>query len=352
MLPYSPLHHLLLADAGVHAGDDERQRLRRADRVRRRATRASAWGRSPTCCSSTTGRSRRAPTTRSCGSCTAGGGMFLRRSRGYVPAAVCRCPSRRARPMLACGAELKNTFCVAKGERAWVVHHIGDLENYETLRSFTDGIEHFERLFAVAPEVVAHDLHPEYLSTKYALERDGVELDRRPAPPRPSGGVLAEHGEPGPAVGAIFDGTGTAPTGRVWGGELLVGDLARLPARRGAAAGAAAGRRARRSASRGGWRARGWRRRVGETARRPARAGSGTVDAEPWEQVCRLARDRDGLAADHERRAAVRRRRRAVRDPRARSTTRARRRSSSRPRAIPTERGRVPDRRHGRGRVR
>ena len=65
---------------------------------------------------------------------------------------------------------------MAKGERAWVGHHIGDLENYETLRSFTEGIEHFERLFAVAPEVVAHDLHPEYLSTKYALERE-----RRPS---------------------------------------------------------------------------------------------------------------------------------------------------------------------------
>ena len=71
--------------------------------------------------------------------------------------------------MLACGAELKSTFCLAKGRRAWVCHHIGDLENYETLRSFTEGIEHFWRLFAVEPEVVAHDLHPEYLSTKYAL---------------------------------------------------------------------------------------------------------------------------------------------------------------------------------------
>ena len=72
--------------------------------------------------------------------------------------------------MLACGAELKNTFCLARDRHAFVSHHIGDLENAETLRSFTEGIEHFRRLFDIDPQVVAHDLHPEYLSTKYALE--------------------------------------------------------------------------------------------------------------------------------------------------------------------------------------
>src|SRR6202042_1595386 len=105
----------------------------------------------------------------------AGHRMVLRPSRGYVPAAR-PLPGATARPLLACGAERKNTFCVAKGERAWVSHHIGDLENYETLRSFTEGIAHFERLFAVTPEFVAHDLHPGYLSTRYAQERDGVQL--------------------------------------------------------------------------------------------------------------------------------------------------------------------------------
>jgi hydrogenase maturation protein HypF len=72
--------------------------------------------------------------------------------------------------VLACGAELKNTFCLAKDRHAFVSHHIGDLENAETLRSFTEGIEHFRRLFDIDPQVVAHDLHPEYLSTKYALD--------------------------------------------------------------------------------------------------------------------------------------------------------------------------------------
>ena len=108
------------------------------------------------------------------------GGRIVRRSRGYVPATL---PVAVAPPLLAVGAELKSAFALARDGRAWVGHHIGDLRNYETLRSFTDGIAHFERLFAVTPELVAHDLHPEYLSTKYALELD-LPAVRRPAPPR------------------------------------------------------------------------------------------------------------------------------------------------------------------------
>ena len=67
------------------------------------------------------------------------------------------------------GAE--GTFCLARGERAWVNHHIGDLRNWETLRAFRDGVAHFERIFAVAPAVLAHDLHPDYLSSAYAVEQ-------------------------------------------------------------------------------------------------------------------------------------------------------------------------------------
>jgi hydrogenase maturation protein HypF len=151
--------------------------------------------------------------------------LFLRRSRGYVPASL-PLPDAAARPLLACGAELKNTFCVAKRGRAWVSHHIGDLENYETLSSFTEGIQHFQRLFALAPEVVAHDLHPEYLASKYAVAREGVELIGVQHHHAHLAACLAEHGERGSAVGAIFDGTGYGTDGTVWGGELLVGDLA------------------------------------------------------------------------------------------------------------------------------
>src|SRR5262249_41596951 len=91
--------------------------------------------------------------------------LVLRRSRGFAPAPV-RTAFKFERSVLACGAELKNTFCLARGQSAFVSHHIGDLENLETLRSFTEGIEHYKRLFDIEPEVVAYDLHPEYLSTK------------------------------------------------------------------------------------------------------------------------------------------------------------------------------------------
>jgi hydrogenase maturation protein HypF len=127
--------------------------------------------------------------------------------------------------VLACGAELKSTFCVAKGERAWVGHHIGDLRHAETLFAFEEGIAHFERLFAVAPAVVAHDLHPDYLSTSYALAREGVEHVGVQHHHAHLAACLAEHGEEGPAVGAIFDGSGHGPDGTVWGGELLAGGL-------------------------------------------------------------------------------------------------------------------------------
>jgi hydrogenase maturation protein HypF len=141
-----------------------------------------------------------------------------------VPAGL-RLPVAARRPLLACGAELKSTFCVARGERAWVSHHIGDLRNWETLRSFREGIAHFEELFAVAPEIVVHDLHPDYLSTAYAIDR-GIELLGVQHHHAHLAAVLAEHGETGPAVGAIYDGAGHGTDGTVWGGELLVGGLA------------------------------------------------------------------------------------------------------------------------------
>jgi hydrogenase maturation protein HypF len=153
-----------------------------------------------------------------------GAPILMRRSRGYVPAPI-DLPIPASRSVLACGAELKSTFCLVKGERAWVSHHIGDLKNYETLRSFREGVEHFQRLFAVAPEVVAHDLHPDYLSTGYALERDELEPLAVQHHHAHLAACLAEHGELGSAVGVVFDGSGYGADGTVWGGELLVGGM-------------------------------------------------------------------------------------------------------------------------------
>jgi len=231
MLPYSPLHTLLLLDLGggrdapalvMTSGNvsDEPIAYRDADALSRLSAIADLLlvhdRPIQTRTDDSVLRVLNAPAGRRA--------MLLRRSRGYVPAALAL-PDRAERPILACGAELKSTFCVAKGERAWVSHHIGDLENYETLCSFSEGIEHFQRLFDVAPEVIAHDLHPEYLSSKYALQREGVEHLAIQHHHAHMAACLAEHAELGKAVGAIFDGTGYGLDGTVWGGELLAGDL-------------------------------------------------------------------------------------------------------------------------------
>jgi hydrogenase maturation protein HypF len=154
----------------------------------------------------------------------AGRRMVLRRARGLVPERL-SLPLPATVPLLACGAHLKNTFCVAKGDRAWVSHHIGDLDDAATRQSFTEGVEHFEALFAVTPELVVHDAHPDYASTMYALEREGVRHLGVQHHHAHLAAVLAEHGETGTAVGAIYDGSGLGTDGTVWGGELLVGDL-------------------------------------------------------------------------------------------------------------------------------
>jgi hydrogenase maturation protein HypF len=225
MLPYTPLHHLLVCDVGetlvMTSGNvsDEPIAYRDDDALRRLGRIADLFLLHDRPIETRTDDSVvRATSRRSTP-------LLVRRSRGYVPANL-RLPVAAERPLLACGAELKNTFCVAKGTQAWVSHHIGDLENYETLESFTEGIGHFERLFAVEPEVVAHDLHPEYLSTKYALERDGVEAVAVQHHHAHMAACLAEHGECGPAIGVIYDGTGYGVDGSIWGGEFLVGDLA------------------------------------------------------------------------------------------------------------------------------
>lgn len=152
----------------------------------------------------------------------------LRRSRGYAPYPIKL--SRNALPVLATGAELKNAFCLTKDRYAFLSHHIGDMENLETLRAFEDGVDHLEHLFRVKPEVIAYDLHPDYLATRYAQERASREN-------LPSIGVqhhyahiascIAEHNLPEdqPVIGISFDGTGYGEDGAIWGGEVLVANF-------------------------------------------------------------------------------------------------------------------------------
>ena len=116
---------------------------------------------------------------------------------------------------------------MVKGDRAFVSHHIGDLENYETLQAYVDGIAHFRRLFGIEPKAIAHDLHPEYLSTKYAMELDGVELVGVQHHHAHIASCLADNQERGPAIGVALDGLGYGTDSTFWGGEFLVADLSR-----------------------------------------------------------------------------------------------------------------------------
>ena len=152
------------------------------------------------------------------------GEQFFRRSRGFAPEPITlafACPA----PILACGGHLKNTYCVGKEKQAFLSHHIGDLENMETLQSFREGIPHFEGLFGIAPEVIAYDLHPEYLATKYALDSDIAQKIAIQHHHAHIASVLAEHGLTEPVIGVAADGTGYGTDGAVWGCEIMRADL-------------------------------------------------------------------------------------------------------------------------------
>jgi hydrogenase maturation protein HypF len=232
MLPYTPLHHLLLGELAVPivltSGNvsDEPIAYRDADALERLAGIADAF--------LTHDRAIHIRTDDSVVRAFRGRESVLRRSRGYVPEPL-PVPVRFSRPVLACGAELKSTFCLGAGAHAFVSHHIGDLENAETLLSFTEGIAHFRRLFDIEPQVVAHDLHPEYLSTKYATalaegaadaEAAGVELVGVQHHHAHIAACLGDNGEQGPVIGVAFDGTGYGTDATIWGGEFLIADLA------------------------------------------------------------------------------------------------------------------------------
>jgi len=149
----------------------------------------------------------------------------IRRSRGYSPFPV-KLPFEVPQ-ILATGSELKNTFCITNGNYAFLSHHIGDMQNYETLQSFEQGVEHFERLFRVKHEAIAYDMHPNYLATRYALER--AERENIPSIAIQHhhahiAACMAEHGLIEPVIGVSFDGTGYGDDGAIWGGEFLVAD--------------------------------------------------------------------------------------------------------------------------------
>jgi hydrogenase maturation protein HypF len=221
MLPYTPLHHLLLerdflalvmtsanlADEPIAYQDDEARK--RLDEV------ADAFL-----------RHNRPIHTRADDSVArvlGGRALLLRRSRGFVPRGVTL--AEELPPVLAVGAELKNTVCQLRGDRAYLSQHLGDLQNLESYAAFTTAIRQLCALLEVKPVVVAHDLHPDYLSTRYALEVSGLPVVAVQHHHAHLASCLAEHGVATPVIGVIFDGLGYGADGTLWGGEFLVGDL-------------------------------------------------------------------------------------------------------------------------------
>lgn len=231
MLPYTPLHHLLLQTLARRDEDKIESRAlvmtsgnlgeepiayRDQDASRRLTPIADGM--------LTHNRGIHVRCDDSVARIAAGGEQLFRRSRGYAPEPL-RLSFESPMSLLACGGHLKNTFCLVKGAQAFVSHHVGDMENVETLSSFREGIEHFQRLFDIHPQVVAYDLHPEYLATKYALDLDvpykiGVQHHHAHI-----ASVIAEHGLQGPVIGVAADGTGYGTDGAIWGCEVMVAGL-------------------------------------------------------------------------------------------------------------------------------
>ncbi|MCW2965607.1 MAG: carbamoyltransferase HypF, partial [Actinomycetia bacterium] len=218
MLPYTPLHHLLLADVGsalvMTSGNRSDEPIAYEDDEARERLEGIA--------DAFLGHDR--PIHRRCEDSLLRAAFPIRRSRGFAPEAV-PLPVDIGRPILAVGAELKSTFCLARGRDGFLSPHLGDLDSDLAYRAFATDIDLYLAMLGVEAEMIAHDLHPEYLSTKWAFEQDaelvGVQHHHAHA-----AACLAEHGETGPALALVVDGTGLGTDGTLWGGELLRCDLA------------------------------------------------------------------------------------------------------------------------------
>ncbi len=225
MLPDSPLHHLLLQDidkpvvmtSGNRSDEPMARHLREA--LRSLGGIADVF--------LTHDREIETRVDDSVVRVIAGKPVIFRRSRGYVPQTV---PLARPvdRPILACGAHLKNTFCLVSGDRAFVGPHVGDLEGVETIHEYETSIDRATALLGWFPEVIAHDLHPDYLSTRYAIERAGAITVGVQHHHAHVASVMAEHQLEGPVLGVAWDGNGYGTDGASWGGEFLLTTAARF----------------------------------------------------------------------------------------------------------------------------
>jgi len=154
----------------------------------------------------------------------AGGPALLRRARGYVPTPILMAtPSPQ--DIFAAGPDMKNTFCFVKQNQLILSEHIGDLEDAEVYHHYVESVEHLAGLFEVEPKVVACDMHPGYLSTRYASSLPGVQVIQVQHHWAHIASVLAEHGRSGPVIGLECDGTGYGTDGAIWGCECMIASL-------------------------------------------------------------------------------------------------------------------------------
>ena len=224
LLPYTPLHHLLLEGFGrpivLTSGNlsDEPLATDDAEALERLAGIADSF--------LSHDREIRARYDDSVTRVVDGRESLIRRARGYAPEPLAL-PIATPQPVLAVGAELKHTFALARGGRAHVAPHTGDLEDLLTHRAFEANLAHLKRLLDIEPAYVAHDLHPAYLSTQYAVRhfpesrRIGVQHHHAHV-----ASAAAEAGLTEPFIGVAFDGLGMGDDGTFWGGEVLVATLA------------------------------------------------------------------------------------------------------------------------------
>jgi hydrogenase maturation protein HypF len=223
LLPYTPLHVLLLRAAGLPlvmtsgnpsgepiVGDDETARRRLGDT-------ADLF----------LGHDR--PIAATCDDSVVrvvrGRALPVRRARGWVPLPVAL-PVTAPRPILACGGDLKAVFALARGGEAFLSQHLGDLGEERAWRAWREALAHFRRLLRLEPEVVVHDLHPGYRTTAFARSLDGPTCLAVQHHHAHVAACLADNATDGPVIGVAWDGTGYGPDGSVWGGEFLLADLA------------------------------------------------------------------------------------------------------------------------------
>jgi hydrogenase maturation protein HypF len=227
LLPYAPLHHLLLAGAGrplvMTSGNlsEEPIAFEDADALRRLGGIADVL--------LVHDRPIAARCDDSVARVVAGRPMITRRARGFVPRPI-RVTPGFARPILAAGAQLKNACCLARGEEATLGPHVGDLDGLETYEAFEAAVARLETFLSFRPEALACDLHPQYLSSRWARERAaalGVPLVQVQHHHAHAAAAMAEHGLAGPALALAWDGTGLGTDGAAWGGELLLVEAGR-----------------------------------------------------------------------------------------------------------------------------